>query len=118
MAKLYKTKRLTVNLDDYVIEIAKQKAQIMFKGSLDYYINWLICSNNKQEIKKKVKSQEKEIEKKKPLALPDTDKIAIYNNICNFCNEPIFPGDEICKAEGYENYIHKKCSKTDKELLI
>ena len=59
MGKLCKTKRLTVNLDDYVIEIAKQKAQIMFKGNLDYYVNWLICNNNRKEIKKKIKTQEK-----------------------------------------------------------
>ena len=56
MGKLCKTKRLTVNLDDYVIEIAKQKAQIMFKGNLDYYVNWLICNNNRKEIKKKIES--------------------------------------------------------------
>lgn len=107
-----KTKRLTVTLDDYVIEAAQQKADVMFKGNLDYYINWLICSNNKQEIKKKVKDIQKGQEKNKPKAIPDTEKTAMYNNTCDYCNQPIYQGDEICKAEGYENYIHKKCCKT------
>ena len=43
---------------------------------------------------------------------PGTDKTAMYNNVCDYCKEPIYQGDEICKAEGYENYIHKKCCKT------
>ena len=84
----------------------------MFKGNIDYYVNWLICNNNKQAIKKKVKSLEKEKEKKKPTVIPDPDKTAMYNNVCDYCKEPIYQGDEIFKAEGYENYIHKKCCKT------
>lgn len=107
------SKRLTVNLDEYVIEIAQKKANIMFKGNLDYYINWLICSNNKQEIKKRVKFKEEALDKKKPQAIADTLKTAMFNNVCDFCNGPIYQGEEICKAEGYENYIHKKCCRKD-----
>ena len=105
------SKRLTVNLDDYVIELALQKANIMFKGNMDYYINWLICSNNKQGVMKKVKLKDEELEKRKPQAIPDTVKIAMYNNACDFCKGPIYQGVEICKAEEYENYIHKNCCK-------
>lgn len=108
-----KTKRLTVNLDDYVIDAAKQKAEAMFRGNLDNYINWLICSNNRQVIKKKIKELDQEAEKKKPKAISDTDKTAMYNNICDYCSEPIYQGDEICKAEGYENYIHKNCCRKE-----
>lgn len=104
-------KRLTLTLDDYVIKITEQKAKIMFKGNIDNYINWLICSNNKQEVKKAVREIDEKLEKKKPAAIPETLKTAMYNNICDFCKEPIYQGDEICKAEGYENYIHLKCSK-------
>lgn len=107
-------KRLTVNLEDYVILVAQQKANIMFKGNLDYYINWLICSNNKQEVKKKIKIIGEYLYEKKPLAILDTVKTAMYNNVCDFCKGPIYQGDEICKAEGYENYIHKKCCKKEK----
>lgn len=104
-------KRLTVNLDDYVMELALQKADIMFKGNMDYYINWLICSNNKQEVKRKVKLKDEDLEKRKPQAINDTVKTAMYNNACDFCKRPIYQGVEICKAEGYENYIHKSCCK-------
>ncbi|MDW8802474.1 hypothetical protein P8V03_15095 [Clostridium sp. A1-XYC3] len=107
----FETKRLTVTLDDYVIEAAQKKAQIMFKGNLDYYINWLICNNNKQEIKKKIRGIQKAEERKKPTAIQNTEKTAMYNNTCVFCKQTIYQGDEICKAEGYENYIHKKCCR-------
>jgi hypothetical protein len=109
------SKRLTVNLEDYVIELAQQKANLMFKGNLDYYINWLICSNNRQEVKKKVKLIDEALEKRKPKAILDTVKIAMYNNECDFCKGSIYQGDEICKAEGYENYIHKRCC--NREML-
>jgi hypothetical protein len=105
------SKRITVSLEDYVIEVAQQKAKIMFKGNLDYYINWLICSNNKQVVIKKVKLIDEDLEKKKPQSITDTVKTAMYNNVCDFCKSPIYQGGEICKAEGYENYIHKKCCK-------
>lgn len=104
-------KRLTVNLEDYVIEIAQKKAKAMFSGDLENYINWLICSNNKQEVMKKVKLIDEDLEKKKPQAITDTVKTAMYNSVCDFCNGPIYQGVEICKAEGYENYIHKDCCK-------
>lgn len=108
-------KRLTLNLDDYVIRIAEEKAKVMFKGNIDNYINWLICSNNKLEVKKAVKEIERKLEEKKPAAVPETQKTAMYNNECDFCKEPIYQGDEICKAEGYENYIHLKCTKSAEE---
>lgn len=106
-------KRLTVTLEDYVIKIAEAKAKIMFKGNIDNYINWLICTNNKHEIKKAVRQLEMEKDEKKPISIPDTMKTAMYNNICDFCKEPIYQGDEICKAEGYDNYIHRKCCKKE-----
>jgi hypothetical protein len=106
-------KRLTVTLDDYVVKIAEDKAKVMFKGNMDNYINWLICTNNKHEVKKAVKHLENKLEEKKPLAIPDTNKTAMYNNTCDFCKEPIYQGDEICKAEGFESYIHKRCCKKD-----
>lgn len=108
------SKKLTVNLDEYVIELAIQKANIMFKGNMDYYLNWLICSNNKLEAKKKVKLKDEDLEKSKPRAISDTVKTAMYNNVCDFCKGSIYQGDEICRAEGYENYIHKKCCKKEK----
>lgn len=111
MEKLYKTKLLSVNLDDYVIKIARQKARVMFRGNLDYYINWLICNNNKQETKKIVNAIEKEKEKRKPVPIPNTDKTAMYNNVCDYCKKSIYQGEEICKAEGYEKYIHKRCCR-------
>lgn len=109
------TKRLTVTLDDYIIKIAEEKAKILFKGNMDNYINWLICSNNQQAVKRAVKEIEKKCDKKKPTAIPDTLKTAMYNNVCDFCKQPIYQGDEICKAEGYENYIHNKCCKQVEE---
>jgi hypothetical protein len=108
-------KRLTVTLDDYVVKIAEEKAKVMFKGNIDNYINWLICTNNKHEIKKAVKLLEKKEEDRKPVAVKDTKKTAMYNNTCDYCKEPIYQGDEICKAEGYENYIHSKCCKKVEE---
>lgn len=104
-------KRMTVNLEEYVIKIAEEKASVMFKGNMDNYINWLICNNNKSEVKKAVKEKEKELEERKPAAVPDTQKTAMYNNVCDFCNQPIYQGEEISKAEGYENYIHLRCCK-------
>ncbi|QGU94459.1 hypothetical protein GOM49_04500 [Clostridium bovifaecis] len=104
-------KRLTVTLDDYIIKIAEEKAKIMFKGNMDNYINWLICSNNKQEVKKIVKTIEEKQEKKKPLEVPETFKTAMFNNVCDYCKQPIYQGDEICKAEGYDSYIHRKCCR-------
>jgi|GEM_PF-1732147 len=108
-------KRLTVTLDDYVVKIAEEKAKVMFKGNMDNYINWLICTNNKHEIKKVVKQLEMNQEENKPIPIPDTRKTAMYNNLCDFCKEPIYQGDEICKAEGYDNYIHRKCCKKEEE---
>jgi hypothetical protein len=108
-------KRLTVTLDDYVIKVAEEKAKLMFKGNIDNYINWLICSNNKHEIRKAAKQLESKLEEKKPLAIPDTKKTAMYNNTCDFCDDPIYQGDEICKAEGYANYIHRSCCKKVEE---
>lgn len=108
-------KRLTVTLDDYVIKVAEEKAKVMFKGNMDNYINWLICSNNKHEIKKAVDKFERNQEEKKPIAVPDTKKTAMYNNTCDFCKEPIYQGDEICKAESFENYIHCRCCKKGEE---
>lgn len=106
-------KRLTVTLDDYVIKIAEAKAKIMFKGNIDNYINWLICTNNKLEVKKAVRQLEMKRDEKKPVAILETLKTAMYNNICDYCKEAIYQGDEICKAEGYENYIHRRCCKKD-----
>ena len=54
-------KRLTINLEDYILEIAEEKSKIMFKGKIEDYIHWLICSNNKYEVKKKIKEIEKSI---------------------------------------------------------
>lgn len=110
MGKNY-IKRLTITLDDHIMKIAEEKAKILFKGNMDNYINWLICSNNKQEIKKVIKRREREEGEKKPIAIPDTLKTAMYNSTCDYCKEPIYQGDEICKAEGYANYIHKKCCR-------
>lgn len=105
------TKRLTVTLEYYIIKIAEEKAKVMFKGNINNYINRLICSNNKHEVRKAVKIIEQEQEKKKPLAVPETVKTAMFNNVCNYCNQTIYQGDEICKAEDYESYIHRKCCK-------
>jgi hypothetical protein len=104
------SKRLTITLDEYVIRIAEEKAKLMFKGDINNYINWLICSNNKFEIRKVVDDIEKKLNMKKPFLVSGTKKTAMYNNTCDFCNKPIYQGDEICKAEGFENYIHIKCS--------
>lgn len=108
-------KRLTVTLDEYIIKIAEEKAKTMFKGNVDNYINWLICSNNKFEVKKAVKDLEKQLEEQKPEAIPETLKTAMYNNECDFCKQPIYQGDEICRAEGYANYIHRKCCRRSEE---
>ena len=104
-------KRVTINLEEYVLKAAEEKAKIMFRGSLDDYINYLICSNNVAVIKKAVKREEARIEKLKPTMLEGSVKSAMYNNVCDFCKRPIYQGEEICKAEGYESYIHKKCCK-------
>lgn len=106
-------KRITISLDDYVIEIAEQKSKAMFKGDMDNYINWLICNNNKHAVEKKIRALEKRQEEKKPSAILDSVKTAMYNNVCEYCNEDIYQGDEICRAEGYDNYIHKKCCKSE-----
>jgi hypothetical protein len=103
--------RLTINLEDYVVKIAEQKAKYMFNADISSYINWLIRSNNKREIRKKVLEIEASLEEIKPDMSPNTSKIAMYDNLCKFCNKEIYAGDEICRAEGYENYIHKKCCK-------
>jgi hypothetical protein len=103
--------RITLTIEDYVVEVAEQKAKYIFNADISAYINWLIRSNNKREIKKKVLELEAALEATKPEMLPNTNKIAMYDNTCKFCNNEIYPGDEICKAEGYENYIHKRCCK-------
>lgn len=106
-----KNKRLIVSLEDYVVEAAEEKARANFKGSLDYYINWLICRDNASKIKKVIKKRNEDLEKKKPNMITGTLKIAMYNNTCDFCKEPIYAGEEICKAEGYEKYVHRGCCK-------
>lgn len=106
-----KTSRITITLEDYVIAVAEQKAKYMFNSDISAYINWLIRSNNKREIRKKVLEIERTLEAAKPLMIQGTQKIAMYDNTCKFCNHEIYPGEEICKAEGFENYIHKKCCK-------
>lgn len=93
------------------MEVAEQKAKYMFNADISAYISWLIRSNNIREIKKKVIEIEEALEATKPEMIPDTQKFAMYDNTCKFCNQQIYPGDEICKANGYENYIHKKCCK-------
>lgn len=103
--------RVNINLEDYVVAVAEQKAKYMFNADLSSYINWLIRSNNKREIRKKVLALEEALEATKPEMTPNTNKIAMYDNTCKFCNGEIYPGDEICRAEGFENYIHKKCCK-------
>lgn len=105
-------KRLTVNLEEYVIQVAEEKARANFKGSLDYYINWLICRDNASKIHNYIRKRDEDLEKKKPKLIPNSLKAAMFNNNCDFCKEPIYQGEEICKAEGYENYIHKKCCKS------
>lgn len=106
-----KIKRLSVNLEEDIIKIAEEKAKLLFKGNMDNYINWLICSNNKIHVKNLLWKKEREREEVKPTILEGTEKTAMYNNICDFCKKGIYQGDEICKAEGYQNYIHKKCCK-------
>lgn len=103
--------RITLNIEDYVVDVAEQKAKYMFNSDMSAYINWLIRSNNKREIKKKVIAIEEALEATKPEMLPNTNKIAMYDNTCKFCNHQIYPGDEICRAKDYENYLHKKCCK-------
>lgn len=36
-------KRLTINLEDYILEIAKEKSKIMFKEKIDDYIHKKHC---------------------------------------------------------------------------
>jgi hypothetical protein len=103
--------RITINLEDYVVTIAEQKAKYMFNSDISAYINWLIRTNNKSEIVKRVIEIEDDLEAIKPEMTPNTLKVAMYDNTCKFCNHEIYPGDDICRAEGYENYIHKKCCK-------
>lgn len=106
-------KIMTVKLEDYVIKIARHKADLYFKGNLSNYINWLVCTNNSKLIKKNLKVKEEEIDKEKPRMIPDTSKSAMFNSVCEFCKKEIYPGDEICQAEGCKNYIHKCCAKAD-----
>ncbi|WP_156940020.1 hypothetical protein [Clostridium lundense] len=54
------------------------------------------------------------MENRKPKAAPNSLKTVVFNNICDFCKELIYAREEICRAEGYENYIHKKCFKKNK----
>lgn len=105
-------KIMTVKLESYVIKIARKKADLYFKGDLSNYINWLICTNNSKVIKKIIKDKE-EIDKEKPRMIPDTMRSAMFNNVCEFCKNEIYPGEEICQAEECKNYIHKCCAKVD-----
>lgn len=111
MSEFNNSRKLTINLDNHIMEIAEQKAKVKFKGNIENYINWLICTNNESEVKKKVEELEKNQEKDKAVAIPDTVIVARYKNVCDYCKEVIYQGEEICKAEFYEYYIHKRCCK-------
>ncbi|WP_461205388.1 hypothetical protein [Clostridium sp. DL1XJH146] len=110
MDKNYKI--MSIKIEEYVMEIAKNKANLLFDGDLNNYINWLICSNNLKEMRKELNRVEELKKKKKPIMIEGTVKVAMYNNICDYCKRAIYPGDEICQGEGYKNYIHKKCCKS------
>ncbi|QGU94506.1 hypothetical protein GOM49_04780 [Clostridium bovifaecis] len=102
---------LNVTLKNYVIETAEEKAKMMFDGSMNMYINYLICKDNKGRIRRKILELERKLEAKKPKKIAGTGKKAMYSNTCEFCKMAINPGEEICQAEGYSNFIHSKCCK-------
>jgi hypothetical protein len=70
-----------------------------------------IHSNNIREVRKYRKDKNDMINKVLPLMIGSTTKIAMYNSECEVCKKTIYPGEEICQAEGCKNYIHKSCCK-------
>lgn len=103
------SKKKTISLPDYVANAAERKARIRFGGNFSNYLQWLICSDNTEEIKKLLEDEEK----KKPERNSEVH-IAEFSNKCPFCGKKIKIGDKICSAilaDGREQFVHRKCCR-------
>jgi hypothetical protein len=97
----------TISLQSHVLQVAQEKADLFYGGSLSGYINWLICNDCVGEIKKAL------VEEKKPVRDSKVIK-ARMQTLCKACNEYIEIGDDICLAkfeDGWSSWVHKNCSK-------
>jgi hypothetical protein len=103
------SKKKTISLPDYVAKVAESKAKIRFGGNFSNYLQWLICSDNTDDVQKLLDEEER----KKPIRLSDVRK-AEYINKCPHCSGQIKMGDKICNAlfeDGHEQFVHNKCCK-------
>lgn len=99
----------TISLPDYVSRVAEQKSRTRFGGNFSNYLQWLICTDNPEEIKKILEDEEQ----KKPKRTSD-EFTAEYISKCPHCGKKIKVGDRICKslfADGHEQFVHKRCTR-------
>ncbi|HBM75486.1 MAG TPA: hypothetical protein DD429_08035 [Clostridiaceae bacterium] len=103
------SKKKTISLPDYVARIAEIKAKLKFGGNFSNYLQYLICSDNADDIKKLLEDEENQKPKQISEARP-----AEFSNRCPCCNKKIKIGEKICNAlfnDGHEQFVHKKCCK-------
>lgn len=103
------SRKKTISLPDYVAKIAEHKAKIRFGGNFSNYLQWLICNDNTDEIKKMLDDEEN----RKPKQISEV-RTAEFSNRCPYCNKKIKVGEKICNAlfpDGHEQFVHKKCCR-------
>lgn len=99
----------TISLPDYVAAAAEQKSKTRFGGNFSNYLQWLICTDNPDEIKRMLA----EMERRKPKRISD-ELSAEYTSRCPHCGKKIKVGDRICKSlfdDGHEQFVHKRCAR-------
>lgn len=107
--RLEMSKKRTISLQDHIASIADRKSRLMFGGNFSGYLQYLICSDNADEVKKVIE----DAENKKPRKISDVRK-AEFTNKCPYCGEEIKVGDDICNSifpDNHEQFVHLRCSK-------
>jgi hypothetical protein len=84
------SKKKTISLPDYVAKVAESKAKIRFGGNFSNYLQWLICGDNTDDVKRILDEEEK----LKPVRLSEIH-IAEFANKCPHCGGKIKAGDKI-----------------------
>jgi len=103
------SKKKTVCLQEIIAKVAEQKARMVSGGNFSSYISMLIYKDNEEEVKREIEEEEK----RKPERTSEVT-FAKYKNECVYCKKSIRIGDEICKArfaDGFEQYVHRKCCR-------
>lgn len=103
------SKKKTISLPDHITSIADKKSKVMFGGNFSSYLQYLICNDNMDEVKRFVEEKEN----KKPMKKSDARK-AEFTSKCPYCGKKIKVGDNICNSifpDNHEQFVHLKCAR-------